>query len=50
MRCSKTLKNDDFANVRESHIKDGFAQIIFDNDTDDMIEWNICEPRNIKEK
>ncbi|WP_129736751.1 hypothetical protein [Massilimicrobiota timonensis] len=46
----KAIHNDDFADEREAYIEDGFAQIIFDNDTDDMIEWNICEPRNIKEK
>lgn len=45
----KAIHNDDFADEREACIEDGFAQIIFDNDTDDMIEWNICQVMKPKE-
>lgn len=44
------IQNDDYADVDTSRYEDGFAQIVFDNDTSDTIEWNICEPRNLKEK
>lgn len=37
------IQNDDYADVDTSHYEDGFAQIVFDNDTSDTIEWNICK-------
>lgn len=42
-------QNDDYADVGTSHYEDGFAQIVFDNDTSDTIEWNICQVMKPKE-
>lgn len=47
----KITKQDvDLVQVRESVCEEGYAKIIFDNECHDVISWNICEPRNLKEK
>ena len=42
----KTTKQDDCAHVKKSVCKKGFAQIVFDNDDRDIIEWNICQQKD----
>lgn len=45
-----TKQDADLAQVKASVCDVGFAEIIFDNDSNDVISWKICEPRNLKEK
>lgn len=39
----ENTEQDDCAKVKKSTCKEGFAQIVYDNDTNDVIEWNVCQ-------
>ena len=39
----ENAEKDDCAKVKKSTCKEGFAQIVYDNDTNDDIEWSVCQ-------
>lgn len=43
----EAAQKEDYAQVAVSQCEDSFARIVFDNDTNDTIEWNICQMHSI---